>query len=124
MRWVRRIVALALVAAVLVGGWKFAAQNAGEITIDYLFGEWIGVAVWQALVGAFAAGAVVSAVVGLLTNTRLRLVARRYRRTVHGLESEVHQLRNLPLQMDAEQEPEEEDALRSDAREAAQGRGT
>jgi hypothetical protein len=33
---------------------------------------------------------------------RSRLVARRYRREVGGLEAEIHQLRNLPLAAEGE----------------------
>ena len=97
MQWLRRIVGIALIAVVLVGGWKFAAENAAEVTISYVLGSLPPVALWAALLGAFASGLVVAGLYALLANTRLRLVARRYRKAVHGLESEVHQLRNLPL---------------------------
>jgi hypothetical protein len=36
-------------------------------------------------------------VLASLKVAQLRLATRRYRKAVHGLESEVHQLRNLPL---------------------------
>ena len=41
--------------------------------------------------------AVVAALLTFYQMAKLGLVARRYRKAVRGLESEVHQLRNLPL---------------------------
>ena len=40
---------------------------------------------------------VVAALLGVLSGARLRLEAKRYRKAARDLESEVHQLRNLPL---------------------------
>src|SRR5262249_11083169 len=39
MRWVRRWIGVALIAAVLIGGWSLKAENAESIDIDFLFGE-------------------------------------------------------------------------------------
>ena len=53
--------------------------------------------VWVALLVAFAVG-VLSAGVSLgYELIKKSLIARRYRRVAAGLESEIHQLRNLPL---------------------------
>jgi hypothetical protein len=52
---------------------------------------------WQALLVAFAAGAAGVGLGALWQVLRLGMLARRYRRTVGRLESEIHQLRNLPL---------------------------
>ena len=102
MRLARRLIGLALFAAALVGGWRFAAENSVPVTVSYLAGEIGGVPLWAVLLVAFGAGMAVTGVVALLQLARLGLVSRRYRKTAHGLEAEVHQLRNLPLSDDSE----------------------
>lgn len=97
MTWVRRLVGVALLAGVMVGGWQFAAKNATPVSIDYVFGQIEGVTLWQALLGAFASGALLVGVLHLYGVLKHGLVTRRYRKAVDGLEAEVHQLRNLPL---------------------------
>ena len=93
----RRVLLGLLFAAVLIGGWRFAAQNSSPVTVGYLAGETPGVALWLALLVAFGLGAVVTALFAGMSLARTGLLARRYRKTVAGLEAEVHQLRNLPL---------------------------
>jgi uncharacterized integral membrane protein len=100
MRWTRRVIGGALFLVLLVGGWRFAAENSGSVTVHYLLGRSGEVAIWAALLGAFGAGAALVALLSLLQTARLRLEARRYRKVVRGLEAEVHQLRNLPLAPD------------------------
>jgi len=96
----RRIVWLAIFVAALVGGWKFAGSNSSPVRVDYLFGEFGAVPLWLALVTSASAG-VAAAVLGLSARlTRSSLAQRRYRKTVAALESEVHQLRNLPVGLD------------------------
>jgi uncharacterized integral membrane protein len=97
MRTVRRLLVAALFVAVWYFGWRFAAENASVVSINFLAGQLEGVALWAALIGAFVGGVVVVGAVMLLPMTRTRLVARRYRKMVAGLEAELHQLRNLPL---------------------------
>jgi hypothetical protein len=82
----------------LVGGWQFAGSNAAPVRIDYLAGEFGAVPLWLALAGSFGAGAAVTALALFARLTRSSLAQRRYRRTVAALESEVHQLRNLPVE--------------------------
>ena len=59
------------------------------------------VRLWIALLAAFGSGVLVSVAIGLARGARIRLVARRYRRLVAGLQAEVHQLRSLPLSDEA-----------------------
>ena len=107
MVWVRRAVVIALFVAFLVGGWRFAAQNSETLAIDYLAGRFEQVPVWLALVAAFFAGAAVASLAAFWQTARLKLTARRYRKAVNGLEAEVHQLRNLPLQAEGAPPAEE-----------------
>ncbi len=100
MRVVRRLWVVALFVAALVLGWRFAQANSAGVTVDYLVGQLGDVSLWAALLGAFAAGAATAGSIGLYQVAKLQLVRRRYRKTFHGLEAEVHQLRNLPLAVD------------------------
>jgi Lipopolysaccharide assembly protein A domain len=96
MRWVRRWIGVALIAAVLIGGWTLKAENAETIDVDFLFGE-VHLEVWEALLCAFAGGFALAGAGWLWTGLRSGMIERRYRREVDGLEAEIHQLRNLPL---------------------------
>jgi uncharacterized integral membrane protein len=93
----RRVLVIAVFVALLVAGWRFAADNSQVVTIHYVVGYFEEVSVWLALLCAFLAGASVVALFGMVGAAKLRLEARRYRKAVRGLEAEVHQLRNLPL---------------------------
>ena len=101
MRWVRRILLVVVVVVLPVGVHLFVTRNAEVVPLDFLAVRLEGVAVWLVLLGAFGAGAAVATLVALLRGARLRLEARRYRKAARDLESEVHQLRNLPLAPDA-----------------------
>jgi len=97
MRIVRRLFLLTVFVGVLVLGWSFASRNAEPVTVNYVLGELAEVPLWAVILGAFVAGALVAGVLSLFELTKQGLVARRYRRTAEGLESEIHQMRNLPL---------------------------
>jgi uncharacterized membrane protein YciS (DUF1049 family) len=96
MRWLRRLVVLALFVAALVGGWSFAHRNGVLVFVDYLAGT-VDAPLWAVLLVAFALGAAAAGAIAGYQWARLALTARRYRKLAHGLEEEVHQLRNLPL---------------------------
>jgi uncharacterized integral membrane protein len=114
MNWVRRILWIGALTTLLVGGWLFAAQNRDPVRVHYVVGEFAEVALWKALVAAFAAGAAVVGVFTLIAALRHGLVLRRTRKLVGGLEAEIHQLRNLPLAPDPEA-PGDTRTTRSDA---------
>ena len=97
MRTARRVLGIAIFVALLVAGWRFAADNSQLVTVHYVVGQFEGVSVWLALLCAFLAGAVVAGLLGMVGAAKLRLEIRRYRKAVRDLEAEVHQLRNLPL---------------------------
>ena len=96
MRWVRRWIGVALIAAVLIGGWSLKSGNDEPVAVDFLFGE-IQLELWEALLCAFAVGFVLAGAGWLWSGVRARMTLRRYRKEVGGLEAEIHQLRNLPL---------------------------
>ena len=100
MQLASRLLWLSLFVATLVLGWQLAARNSTAVEIDYVLGRFTGVALWVVLLAAFAAGAATVAGIASYRLFKLRLLARRYRKAVTGLEAEVHQLRNLPLGSD------------------------
>lgn len=104
MRIVRRFLMLLLFVGVLVLGWKFASSNAQAVPVSYIAGVWPEVPLWAVMLGSFAAGALVSALFSMFEVAKHGLVARRYRKTAEGLESEIHQMRNLPL-VSGDEEP-------------------
>jgi uncharacterized integral membrane protein len=89
--------ALALFAGLFAVAWRFASTNATEIPIDLLLFQIPVVPIWVALLIAFGVGALSAGVSLGYQVIKKNLVARRYRKAVRGLESEIHQLRNLPL---------------------------
>ncbi len=97
MQTVRRLLALALFAGLFVVAWRFASANATEIQIDLLLLQLPAVPIWVALLSAVGLGALSAGVSLGYHLIKKNLLARRYRKTVRSLESEIHQLRNLPL---------------------------
>jgi len=97
MQWVRRVLALTIFVGVLIGGWRFAAENATPVRVHYLLGVVDAVKLWQVLLAVFACGFVLPSSAVIYLALKNRLVARRYRKALGGLEAEIHQLRNLPL---------------------------
>ena len=69
--------------------------------MDYLAGEFSDIALWMVVLVSFCLGAGSVAFFTLVERARTGLLTRRYRKTVAGLEAEVHQLRNLPLEQEA-----------------------
>ncbi len=97
MRISRRLLVVAAFIGLFWAAWVFTHSNDGELVVDLLGVETRPVPIWLALLTAFGAGMLS---IGALLSWQLAkkgLVARRYRKTVIGLESEIHQLRNLPL---------------------------
>jgi uncharacterized integral membrane protein len=101
--------------------WRFAMDNSGAVTIGVPLLKNVEVSLWVALLAAFVLGAVLAGLVAAYQMARLALLARRYRKIIRGLESEVHQLRNLPLADDAAEPPSEPDAAPAPG--SALGRG-
>jgi hypothetical protein len=97
VKWLRRLIVTALLAAFAYVSYRLPQDNAVLVNVDLIAWQAPPVPLWMALGLAFFAG-VLCASAGLIYKLATKsLVARRYRKTVAGLESEIHQLRNLPL---------------------------
>jgi uncharacterized integral membrane protein len=94
LRWVLAIVVLT-VAAVLLA--TFVIGNQNSVTLDLPLLGLKHPPLWLALAGAFFMGAFAASAGLLLQLAKKTLAARRFEKRVAGLESEIHQLRNLPL---------------------------
>jgi hypothetical protein len=97
MRMLRRLLVVAVFAGLFVGAWRFVAGNGDPTDLDLVFFDLHAVPLWSALVGAFALGALCAGASLVYELLKKSFAARRYRKELAGLESEIHQLRNLPL---------------------------
>ena len=97
MKWLRRVFVLALFVGLLWVSMEFTSRNEIQVPIDLIGFQTPMIPLWGALLGAFGLGAVFAwlSVVGKVM--RQGLEARRSKKTVAGLEAEIHELRNLPL---------------------------
>ena len=93
----RRLLLVAFLVAVLVLGWTLASRNGAQVTVDTVAYRFEAVRLWEVLASAFALGALLTGVLVSFSLARARLLARRYRKEIRSLETEVHQLRNLPV---------------------------
>lgn len=94
---------LVLFVGTLVLGWNFAAANAETIEIDLLWITLVKISVWKLVVASFAlGGTIVGTTFGFLWLRGWEL-RRRYRKTIRKLESELHQMRSLPLSVAADE---------------------
>jgi uncharacterized integral membrane protein len=100
MRLARRLLVVAIFGAVFFLAWRFAMDNSVTVVIKTPVSQDVEVLLWIALLVAFAGGAVLAGLAAAFQVARLGLLGRRYRKTIRRLESEVHQLRNLPLAED------------------------
>ena len=97
----RRVLSPAASIALLIGVVLFATRPANQaaVAVHYIFGEasW---PLWQLVGGAFLAGALAAWFLAVPPWMRARLDVRRHRKQSERLETELHQLRNLPLSSD------------------------
>lgn len=97
MKMLKRLLLLALFLAVVWAAIEFRDRNLDPMVVHLLVWQTPALPVWSVVIGAFLAGGVAATVLLMLRVTRSTLTARRYRKAANRLESEVHQLRNLPL---------------------------
>ena len=97
MRMLRRLLVLGLFAALFAAAWRFVSGNGARTDLDLVLLQLHQIPLWSALLGAFALGASCAGASLVYELAKKSLAARRYRKELAGLESEIHQLRNLPL---------------------------
>lgn len=96
-RFLLLLLALALFVGALVLGWNFGAANETTVEIDLLWIRLAEITVWQLALAAFLLGAGLVLIFASFMGARGWLLKRRYRKTIRRLESELHQMRSLPL---------------------------
>lgn len=94
--WIRRLVPMVGGAGLLYLAWRLINANAEGVKVDFLLGR-IDLVLWQALGTSFLLGATMVGLYAIYQMARGGLLSRRYRKQLSNLETEVHQLRNLPL---------------------------
>ena len=97
MKLIRRLLAVALFGAALYVCMQFKERNESWANVDLLVWQATDVAVWLLLSITFVAGAAAATLLLTWRITRTSMEKRRYRKAASKLESEIHQLRNLPL---------------------------
>ncbi len=97
MKWVRVGIVSAMALGLLWVGWSFRSGNAGPVDVDLVWARLPGVALWWALSAAAGLGVLSGTLVVGFAWLRQRILNRRHRATIARLESELHQLRSLPL---------------------------
>ena len=94
--WIRRLVPTVVGAGLLYLAWRLINANAEGVKVDFLLGR-VDLVLWQALGTSFLLGATMVGLYAIYQMARGGLVSRHYRKQLSNLETEVHQLRNLPL---------------------------
>jgi uncharacterized integral membrane protein len=97
MKTLRRLLVVAVFAALFFAAWRFVSGNGAPTNLDLVFFDLHDVPLWSALLGAFVLGAASAGASLVYELAKKSFAARRYRKELAGLESEIHQLRNLPL---------------------------
>jgi hypothetical protein len=103
MRWIRRILVVGLLVGTWWVGWEFVTRNQQLVSVHYVVGDTAEATLWKVVLGSFFAGAGIVILFTVWISARSGLVARRYRKALGRLESEIHQLRNLPLAPDPDE---------------------
>ena len=97
----KRLLVWMLSAGLFVGtlwmGWSFRSGNAEPIDLDLIWIRVPDIELWWVILVSIGIGAVVAGVLLGFAWMRIRLVNHRYRRAIRRLESELHEMRSLPL---------------------------
>ncbi len=91
------ISSLGLFVGALWLGWSFRAANALSIDLDLIWLRIPDLELWWVLFLAICLGASLATIVVGFAWLRGRVLNRRYRNVIGRLESELHQMRSLPL---------------------------
>jgi len=97
---IRRVLGVALFVGLLMLGWSFASTNGEPVSVHYVLGKTEPRPVWLVVFLAWSAGlAMAGLYLGFLL-LRDRIELRGLRKAVHGLEQELRDHRNKPVEED------------------------
>ncbi len=88
MFWIKFLLIAAILLIVLLLGVEFSTLNADPVTVKYVMGE-ASLSLSLVVVGAFAAGALVTALIGTFVVMPLRWQVVRLRQTVASKDQEI-----------------------------------
>ena len=91
MFWIKFILIAAILLVVLLLGVEFSTLHADPVTVNYLLGTTI-VPLSLVVICAFAAGVLVTALVGVFVVLPLRWQVARWRQAVSGKDQEINLL--------------------------------
>ncbi len=91
------LVLIGLFVGTLCMGWTFRANNSVPVDIELIWIQVPRIELWSVILIAMAAGAILSALFFGFAWLRQRLLSGRYRRAIKRLETELHEMRSLPL---------------------------
>lgn len=96
-RFLLWVLIVGVVVGALVFGKMFPAANSTAVDVDLLWVRVPNVEVWLLLSGSIGFGALLATLVVGFAWLKARLLNRRYRKVIKRLETELHQMRSLPL---------------------------
>lgn len=103
----KRLLVVVLVVGLVVGalflGKMFPDANATAVDLDLLWVRIPNVPLWILVIGAMTVGGILASLFVGFFWLRSRLLNRRYRKAIKRLESELHQMRSLPLSGNADE---------------------
>jgi uncharacterized integral membrane protein len=88
MLWIKFVLIAVILLAVLLLGVEFSTLHANEVSINYLLGE-TKLPLSLVVVGAFASGAFITALIGVFVVLPLRWQVTRLRQAVAGKDQEI-----------------------------------
>ena len=97
---IRRVLGVALFVGLLLLGWNFASTNGEPVSIHYVFGITEPRPVWLVVILAWLIGLGLAGGYFGLALLRDRIEMRRLRKAVLGLEGELRDFRNKPIDSD------------------------
>lgn len=98
MTVVRRVLSAGLFVALLAAGWNFASGNTQDVAVHYVFGKTEPTPLWAVVGAALSLGVLVSGLYLGLALLKDHFEIRRLRRSIRGLEQELRDFRNKPIE--------------------------
>jgi uncharacterized membrane protein YciS (DUF1049 family) len=91
------LVLIGLFISALWAGWTFRSSNSVPVDLELVWILIPNVELWWVVLGSMAFGAVLATIIVGFAWLRERLLNLRYRRAIKKLETELHEMRSMPL---------------------------